>query len=603
MTAKRRRPRKEARNDLGNEFQVTPAMRSDDLLSAALAYAEAERPVLALWGVDEEGRCLCGKRDCKSVGKHPIGALFKRGHLDATTNQRKIRQAWGKHPNANIGLVPDGDLLVVDIDGDDGEEAIGRLMLPETAAVQTGKGRHLYFRCKNGGDLPKLPQVDFRFSRNGYVVAPPSRHTSGKRYKWRRGCNAAAALPLLMAPGMESVTVNFSNSVQKVREGSRNNMLTSIAGMLRSKGLQPPEIAVGLEALNSEICSPPLDSDEVERIAASVGRYLMPAETAFGTLSDVEVEEVQWLFPPYIPRGTITMLEGDPGIGKSNFANAISAAVTTHGKLSWSNARVRGTVLILSAEDDPARVLKPRLEANSADHSKIRYQREPFSLNEAGLSTLRSEMDTHNPDLVIIDPIVAYLGGDDDLNNAADMTRFLTDLDFLAREFDCAILIVRHLRKTKDGAAINQGLGSIAVAGRVRSILLLGRHPEDKDARAVVHVKSNYAEEGPAIVFRLARSDKDQPRVEWERSDDAITAFDLLTVEARSRGRPPKELEHAIEFLKGYLRDHGRTKREVEAAAEAHSITRATLRRARETLEVRMNRKGRETIWTLPPGA
>jgi len=200
---------------------------------------------------------------------------------------------------------------------------------------------------------------------------------------------------------------------------------------------------------------------------------------------------------------------------------------------------------------------------------------------------------------VIIDPIVAFLDSGSDLNDAADMTRFLTDLDRVAREFDCAILVVRHLRKLKDGSAINQGLGSIALAGRVRSILLIARHPSDPSLRAVAHSKSNYAAQGPTIVFSFEPTVSEQPRVEWHDVDAGISAQDLLGANVADPGRPPKELHDAMDFFRSQLSGGPKDSREIELAAEARSISLATLRRARKAMGLLQQRRGRQVVWSL----
>jgi RecA-family ATPase len=244
--------------------------------------------------------------------------------------------------------------------------------------------------------------------------------------------------------------------------------------------------------------------------------------------------------------------------------------------------------------------LKPRRDANGADTSRIRYARELFTLDENGIALLRAEIEESRPDLVVIDPIVAFLDSGSDLNDAADMTRFLTELDKVAREFDCALLVVRHLRKLRDGSAINQGLGSIALSGRVRSILLIARHPSDPSLRAVAHSKSNYAAQGPTIVFSFEPTDNEQPRVEWQDVDENISAHDLLTANIGDPGRPPKELHDAMDVLRALLSGGPKSSQEIKLAIEARGVSTATLRRARSEMKLRQQRNGRQVLWSLP---
>jgi hypothetical protein len=344
-------------------FQITKGMRSYRLRRAAIAYALEGLKVLALHGV-KDGKCDCGDLDCKSPGKHPIGAAFPKGHLDATTSTDRIRRVWKEHPNANIGLVPHGDIGILDFDGAVGLETARSLKLPQTVTVITGRGEHRYFSSFPSKRLDKMPGVDIRAHGSGYVCAPPSMHHSGQRYHFVDGIGLPAPFPDHLKP-KSVLSVDFGR--RKVPEGGRNNHLTKIAGLLRSSGMRSGAITDALCAVNPHLCQPPLERSEVRRIARSIGRYPTANEEAIGNLADVQPEDVRFLFGPYIPRGALTVLDGQPGQGKSSFCTALVAAVTTGRKVSWSSDRPDGSALIFSAEDDPARVLKPRLIAQGAN--------------------------------------------------------------------------------------------------------------------------------------------------------------------------------------------------------------------------------------------
>lgn len=278
-------------------------------------------------------------------------------------------------------------------------------------------------------------------------------------------------LPPSVLRSSTSDRIDFSATRLRVSKGSRNETLTSFAGFLRYKGLANKAIASVLEAINQEICEPPLENTEVKAIARSVGKYRTDYEGAFGTLSDIKQEPVKWLGRPYFVRGATTVLDGNPGQGKSTFMTAIAAAVTTEQDIPFLPDLERGTVLILSAEDDPARVLKPRLLTHGADDSRIGFQKSPFTLDKHGLDLLRAEIEQHRPVLVIIDPLIAYMDPGTDLHKATDTMRFMIELDTLAREFDLAMVVVRHFRKSDADDPLYRGIGSIAIAARVRSAL------------------------------------------------------------------------------------------------------------------------------------
>lgn len=172
-------------------FSLTAQMRDPDPLTAALAYAEAGLKVLATWGIDAEGKCECGHSGCKK-GKHPITEFFPRGFHSATTDRAALRKVWRKHPNANVAIVPDKELFVIDIDGQAGQAAVDALNFPKTVAAKTARGVHLYFTTLSRRRLRSLPEVDCRHDGNGYVLAPPSKHPSGVRYRWLNGASRSA---------------------------------------------------------------------------------------------------------------------------------------------------------------------------------------------------------------------------------------------------------------------------------------------------------------------------------------------------------------------------------------------------------------------------
>ena len=297
-----------------------------------------------------------------------IAILFPHGLKNATVDTQRIKDGFDAFPNANIAIVPDGYLLVIDVDGEEGEKSIGRLKLAVTATAKTGRGRHLYFHCDGleNWKPEKLKGVDFRFNANGYVVVPPSRHQSGKRYRWQDDEKEAVKLDISLIKAKRVIQIDGKIFNPKIAVGSRNNDLTSIAGFMRAKGLSQSSIEESLIAINENGLTKPLAKAEVLTIARSVARYPATAEKMFGDMAEVKVEPVTWLYSPYMPIGVVVMLDGRPGLGKSNFAMAIIAALTTGAKVPWSPDQPRAKALILSAEDDAARILKPRLLANGA---------------------------------------------------------------------------------------------------------------------------------------------------------------------------------------------------------------------------------------------
>lgn len=260
---------------------------------AALKYAGRGWNVIPLFGTDGS-KCECGPKNCSSPGKHPrIGQWRDAG----TTDPTGISGWWSKWPNSNIGIVTGkaSGIVVVDVDGDNGDAAFRHLcanhnFVPETLTVSTGRGRHHYF-AHPGVQVPNsagaiADGVDVR-GDGGYIVAPPSVHRSGAIYKWAAEDQALQQIPdwLLqrMLSGKRKPKKVAAQSSETIAEGRRNTTLTSIAGGLRKRGLDEPDILEALLKENDYRCRPPLDPAEVRLIARSISNYAPGTSPALTT--------------------------------------------------------------------------------------------------------------------------------------------------------------------------------------------------------------------------------------------------------------------------------------------------------------------------------
>jgi RecA-family ATPase len=205
-------------------------------------------------------------------------------------------------------------------------------------------------------------------------------------------------------------------------------------------------------------------------------------------LADVEPEDVDWLWQPYIPKGKLTILEGDPGAGKTWLALQLAAIITKGDPFPDAAdgclraRRAPGTVVYLSAEDGLADTLRPRLDSAGADPSKVYALTGWTSIDpKTGESTcgnvtlqdidmLRQTMRTYNTSLVVVDPLQAYLGSDIDMHRANAVRPVLAGLANLAEEFKTAVLLIRHLGKSQQDRSIYRGLGSIDFVAAARSV-------------------------------------------------------------------------------------------------------------------------------------
>lgn len=165
-------------------FKLTKSMQSKNLKVAATAYADWGLPIFPVFGIDQDGECLCGSRKCERQGKHPI---TQGGFKDATTDLDQIEAWWQEHPEANIGSPLIAGLCALDFDGKKGKQAFLELGLDEfeTLCSKTGKGFHIFVHADLKTKNNVMSGLDIRGGgEGGYIILPPSHHVSGKRYQW-----------------------------------------------------------------------------------------------------------------------------------------------------------------------------------------------------------------------------------------------------------------------------------------------------------------------------------------------------------------------------------------------------------------------------------
>lgn len=312
-------------------------------------------------------------------------------------------------------------------------------------------------------------------------------------------------------------------------------------------------------------------------------------------LSDVEPEEVRFLWRPYIPLGKLTILEGDPGIGKSWITAALATALSLGRGLPDVGEFTPRRVLMLSAEDGLADTLVPRLEAMEADRSRIDAWPEPINLSvPAGVGLLDRLIGTSAPGLVVIDPLVAYVGARTDTYRPNEVRGVLSPVAAVAERHSCAILVVLHLNKSTGDRAIYRGQGSIDFLACVRSVLLAGVSSDDDSRRALVHLKCNVAPKGPAQGFTL-----EQGAFGWT-GESKLGAGDLLASEAGPEDR--SALVAAEEFLLETLGDGPIETQELKREAKREGHAWRTVERARRRLEIQSRKtggRGSPWVWEL----
>lgn len=312
-------------------------------------------------------------------------------------------------------------------------------------------------------------------------------------------------------------------------------------------------------------------------------------------MAEVEPEEVRFLWEPRIPLGKLTILEGDPGEGKSFITAALAAAVSRGEGLPDRGPFEPGRALLFTAEDGLGDTLRPRLETLRADLLNVHANQAPLDLSsEDDRHAVEELLREHRPALVVFDPITAYVGLRTDTHRANQVRSILAPLAQVAERQGCAILVVRHLAKGKRGRAIYKGQGSIDFTAAARSVLLAGSSATNRDDRALIHVKSNLAAKAPALGYRVFGK-AGRSRFEWT-GESALTQFDLIGDE-KGPGAGGR-IEEGREFLRQMLADGPLPVKEVRKLAKAAGIAFRTLEEAKTREGVASKKDGFQGAWS-----
>jgi putative DNA primase/helicase len=400
-------------------------------------------------------------------------------------------------------------------------------------------------------------------------------------------------------------------------------------------------------AQNAAPASFPLNPDPTEALGHGRPSILSLRDALEGprdaglTLAQTASRGVDWLWPGRIAAGRVTLLVGDPGLGKSLLALDVAARVTNNQP--WPDAPPNlndpappnsqpaprasqlapsphppSAVLLLCAEDDIADTIRPRLEALGADLRRIIALPPDWSPDDAAGTTNNAEGTTRDADqtaasrgshnsqgssaprpfdlcrdvaaleavvvrqgnvrLVVIDPLNAFLGNIENCNGP--VRKVFRELSAMATRRGLAVLAISHLRK-QSGSALHRTIGSLAFTAAARAAWLVAKDPSDAHRRLMLPMKNNLAETGSGLAFTIHSKPWDRvPTVAWSAEPVALDADDALNPSKEPAPRPHPELDDAVRWLQTELAEGAKRSRKVEVAAEAHGIRLITLRRA-----------------------
>ena len=361
----------------------------------------------------------------------------------------------------------------------------------------------------------------------------------------------------------------------------------------------------------------------MQKIENKMVQKRMEPELKLINMDTVEVEQIEWLLYPFIPYGKVTIIQGDPGEGKTRMVLQIIAKLTRgesilpvdstkdkrtdidsesdmvdaeniKNNVSTQHLETPVNVIYQTAEDGLGDTIKPRLLAAGADCTKVMViddSEQPLTMADVRLEEAIVQTKAR---MVVLDPIQGFLGSEVDMHRANEIRPLMKRIAVLAEKYHCAIILIGHMNKNSNGKSSYRGLGSIDIMAAVRSLLFIGKVKKDPTTRVLIHEKSSLAPPGETMAFKLG----DEEGFRWVGAYE-ISADDLLD---GKEGKPTEtKLQRGTKLIYELLADgNAVTIRELDEKAKAQGISQRTMREARsrmkEELDYRMNEKQENTI-------
>ncbi len=328
------------------------------------------------------------------------------------------------------------------------------------------------------------------------------------------------------------------------------------------------------------------------------------AESGIITLDDVESRETQWLWYPYIPLGKITLLTADPGTGKTFFSLYI-AAVTSTGRPFFGQTEHREPMKVIyqTAEDGIADTIKPRLEPMQPNFKNIMFIDETEKTLSLSDNRLEKIVARYRPALIIFDPLQAYLGAKIDMHRANEVRPIMARIGHIAEQYNAAVIFIMHNSKMSQNKAMHRALGTIDIPAVARSMLMMGKDPEDSKQKLICHEKSSLAAHGDTIKLHI---DPANGGIVFDGFSD-LCADDILNVVSKTRNKPSPKKDEVKELILQILNEGqnigSATKKQIETLVYANGYSERTMYNAKSESELQTVQVGYEnkvTWWILP---
>jgi hypothetical protein len=398
----------------------------------------------------------------------------------------------------------------------------------------------------------------------------------------------AGAVEILIDLGINphnapATAVHIPTEAAKIIEARRKRQLFQISDDARHAALNGKCFDTAFRSLTADL-------DDLHRDSRTA--------IELPTLASVESRAVDWAWPGYLPKGMLTLCDGDPERGKSQITCDVAARWTYPRPFPFARdeqPRGAGNVLMVAAEDNADTTIKPRCEAAAANVERIHLWPEDIEPIKfpSGIEALAAVVKRYDIGLAIFDPIGAYFDENINTNRDADVRRALRPLVALAQETNMAVLAVRHLNKDESKSALYRGGGSIAFTAAARVVWAVGSDPNDPSRLVLAVLKSNIGPKPPALSYSIEGVDGTS-RIRWE-GESSCTASELFSRKPQRGGKT----SDAKALLREMLSDGPKPETEVWEACEAAHIGEWAYKQARKQLEVKSSKGSMREGWLL----
>ena len=313
--------------------------------------------------------------------------------------------------------------------------------------------------------------------------------------------------------------------------------------------------------------------------------------------SDVQTKTVSWLWFPYIAYGKLTVLQGDPGDGKSSMMLHLIAEISRGGAMPDGTALGRPQrVIYQCSEDGVGDTIKPRLVKIGANCKNVAYiNEEAYGGLTLDDERIRDAIIAFEPRLLVIDPVQAYIASDSDLQIAGRARRLMRRLSMWAEAYDCAIVLIGHMNKRESAKGLYRGLGSIDIVAAARSVLQVERDPMDPDIRIVSHIKNSLEAPGRDIHFEI----RPVTGFRWLGCDEEPELRQTDGSEHTDIGGYGTKQEEAAHIMTNVLRERDVATTEMLSILAQYEIAEKTVRVVKKQLGIQAYRRDRQWFWTL----